>query len=200
MAAPALLLFDLGGVLLEIATFDRLNALLGACEPHAALKRRWLESPAVRRFESGETPPAEFAAAFIAEWRIGLSPEAFLAEFHAWSIGFYPQARETLRELRQTHRVACFSNSNVLHWEKFGGFSDDFDVAIASHRLGALKPDDAAFVRALRLLGTEPSAVYFFDDSLPNIHAARRLGMRAFHVEGIGPLLDVLRAEGLLPS
>ncbi len=197
-AEPALLLFDLGGVLLENAVFERLRELLPGRQDPGALKERWLASTAVRRFELGEIDPDAFADAFLAEWDVGLSPAAFLAEFWSWPSAFYPQARPMLRALRQRYRVGCLSNSNVLHWQKFGGFEDDFDVALSSHRLGAIKPDEAAFVRALRACDVDAGEVCFFDDSMRNVDTARRLGIRAFHVEGVAPLLRVLRSEGLL--
>lgn len=197
MHSRYLLLFDLGGVLIENATFARLSVLSPRPADASALKDRWLASPAVRRFELGETSPDEFARAFIDEWGITLSLAAFLAEFTAWPVGFYPGARALLRSLRERYRVGCLSNSNVLHWEKFGGFKEDFDIALASHRLGAIKPQQQAFVRALEVCGAAPPDVYFFDDSPANVDAAKRLGIRAFHVDGIGQLRDVLRAQGL---
>jgi HAD superfamily hydrolase (TIGR01509 family) len=199
MSTPSLLLFDLGGVLIENATFTRLNRLLAAPLDSATLKARWLASLAVRQFELGASSADEFAAAFIAEWEIGLVADVFLKEFHAWPSGFYPGARDLLGLLRQRYRIGCLSNCNVLHWEKFSGFKDEFDIALSSHRLGAIKPDDAAFILALEACDADPASVYFFDDSAGNVDTARRLGMRAFHVDGIAPLLTVLRAEKLLP-
>lgn len=200
MSDPSLLLFDLGGVLIENSTFTRLNDLWGEQKSCDALKSRWLTSPAVRRFELGKCPPDEFAIAFIAEWKLSLSPEAFLEEFYSWPSAFYPEARNTLCKLRQKYRVGCLSNSNALHWEKFGGFKDDFDIAISSHQLGAIKPDCDAFLKALDVCCATPSAVCFFDDSIANIHTAESLGLRAFHVDGFDALLNVLREEHLFPG
>ena len=198
MEMPALLLFDLGGVLVDNTGFERLGSLLPAPTDAPTIKERWLASPSVRRFELGRAEPSEFALEFIAEWQLRLSPEAFLDEFTSWPRGINPGARDALRTLRQRYRVGCLSNTNVLHWQRFGGFADDFDIALASHCLGALKPDAAAFEHALAACGMPAAAICFFDDSAANVHAARRFGMHAFHVEGTAALLDVLRGEGLL--
>lgn len=198
MDSPSLLLFDLGGVLIENSTFESLNRLLREPMEVTALRDRWLLSSAVRRFELGAISPADFAEAFIAEWEIQLSSQAFLREFLSWPRGFYAGARETIRDLRQRYRVACLSNSNVLHWEKFGGLENDFDIALSSHQLGVIKPDDEAFLCAFRACEVDPSMVYFFDDSSANVSTARRLGVRAFQVEGIAPLIHTLYVEGLL--
>lgn len=80
MNTPALLLFDLGGVLVENRTFQRLKCLAPEAVDSDTLKDRWLHSPTVRRFELGQSTAAEFAAAFIAEWGLSISADAFLVE------------------------------------------------------------------------------------------------------------------------
>lgn len=198
MTAGPLILFDLGGVLLENATFEKLSFLLQEPTTHQIVKARWLASPAVRSFELGELAANDFALAFIGEWEIDLAPAAFLREFESWPSGFYPGVAETLSTLRRNYRVGCLSNSNEVHWRKFNGFSDYFDFALSSHLLGAIKPDDDAYLRALHRCGVAPSDVRFFDDQLINVETARRLGIDAYHVEGMAQLLPILHSEGLL--
>jgi HAD superfamily hydrolase (TIGR01509 family) len=198
MHCPSLLLFDLGGVLIESAVFERLNGCLPEPLERQAIKEQWLLSPSVRRFESGKTETFEFAEHFIAEWGLRLTPQAFLNEFTSWPRAFFQGARETLRELRTTYRIGCLSNSNPLHWEKFRGFEEDFDIVLMSHLLGAVKPDREIFLRALHQCEVEPCEVYFFDDCYDNVRTAQSLGIKAFHVDGFNALLEVLRMQGLL--
>ncbi|MGZ8927651.1 MAG: HAD family hydrolase [Methylobacter sp.] len=198
MNRPSLLLFDLGGVLIESAVFERLNGYLPEPLEHIAIKERWLMSPSVRRFESGETEPFEFAENFIGEWGLRLTPQAFLSEFKSWPRVFFQGARELLRELRATYRVGCLSNSNPLHGEKFRDLEQDFDIVLMSHLLGAVKPDREIFLLALHQCEVEPCEVYFFDDCDDNVRTAQSLGITAFHVDGFKALRDVLRMQGLL--
>ena len=198
MTPPTLLLFDLGGVLLENTAFEALAHLTSSTSSESDFKERWLRSPAVRCFELGNSTAQDFASAFLDEWQVALSPEAFLREFTAWPRGFYPGARELLAALRRDFRTACLSNSNALHWARFGGFQGVFDTALSSHQLGVIKPDEDAFQRALEICAVAPSEVCFFDDSLSNVRSARRLGLRAFHVDGVVQLKDVLAAQGLM--
>lgn len=192
------LLFDLGGVVLQNSTFERLNALLPEPMQMPALKQRWLSSAAVRAFELGRVGPGEFADAFIAEWSPHCTALDFIKKFAAWPTGLYPGASELLARLRLRHRIACLSNSNVLHWQRFDGFRAHFDDALSSHLLGVIKPDAACFELALRLLGVEPEAVTFFDDAEANVSAAARFGINAIHVEGFAGLVDALAKERLL--
>ncbi len=198
MKPPALLLFDLGGVLLESSAHDQLRHLAALDFDIVEYRERWLTSPAVRRFESGQCSPPAFAAAFTAEWNIALSHHDFLTEFTSWARDFYPGARELLALLRRNFRTACLSNSNELHWTKFDNFAGIFDIAMSSHRLGVIKPDDAAFVRALEICAVQAEDVMFFDDSISNVRKAHSLGLKAFHVEGLDSLKAVLSAQGLL--
>ena len=192
------LLFDLGGVVLHNTTFECLNAMFAEPIGLPALKQRWLASDAVRAFELGQVGPDEFAEAFIAEWMIDYTTDAFIHEFSAWPRGFYPGAAAALARLRRRHRTACLSNSNVLHWQRFGGFREHFDDALSSHLLGAIKPDAECFRRALGLLKVEPGEVTFFDDTEANVIAADRLGIHAIHVDGFDELLRALARERLL--
>lgn len=197
MTPPRLLLFDLGGVLVENIGFERLHRLLPqAMAPHA-MRERWLASPSVRAFELGHLPAEDFARDFIAEWALRLSPEQFLDDFSSWPKGLYPGVREALAVLRGKHRLACLSNSNPIHWTRLREHTGEFDFALSSHLLGVIKPDPAAFARALRECGARPEETWFFDDSACNVDAAARLGIRAFHVAGWQATAEVLAEHGL---
>lgn len=195
---PAVLLFDLGGVLLENVGFERLNSLLPAPIPTEALKTRWLMSPAVRAFESGRCSAGAFARDVVSEWTLPLSPEDFLDAFTHWPVGLYPGAPELLAALRGRYVVACLSNSNEVHWQRFDGFRGHFDLALSSHLIGEVKPDPQCFARALQACDATAGEVAFFDDSITNVAAARSLGFAAFHVEGFAQVRRLIADMGWL--
>ena len=198
MSAAPFLLFDLGGVLIENSGFEKLNALLPEAIGIDALKQRWLDCSLVRSFELGQIAPDEFAEGLIATWGLPCSVNELIDEFVSWPRGSYPGAAGLLTELRQRHRIGCLSNSNALHWKKFGGLEGHFDIALSSHLIGVIKPDRACFERALRECDVEASEVLFFDDAITNVLAAKCLGMRAVHVNGFEELKLALRIEGVL--
>jgi putative hydrolase of the HAD superfamily len=198
MLTISCLLFDLGGVLIRNAGFERLNALLPAPLEAEALKARLLASPSFRAFELGESAPEPFAEALVSELCLSCSPEAFLAEFETWPQGFYPGATELLAQLRARYRLACLSNSNAIHWGRFSGFREHFDVALSSHLLGAIKPDAACFHKALGECGVTADEVLFFDDALVNVEAARACGIESLHVLGFSQVCSRVQELGLL--
>lgn len=193
------LLFDLGGVLVDSAGLT----VLGQRLPHlsaGAIAQRWYGSRTVAHFERGALSEQEFARAFVAEWQLAQEPAAFIAEFGSWVRGFYPGARELLAQLRMRHVVACLSNTNAVHWAQLAAEREAFDLCIASHLIGHLKPEPAAYRRALERLGdVDPGQVIFFDDLPANVEAARAAGLQAFRVRGVEETTSVLRELGVLP-
>lgn len=193
---PDVLFFDLGGVLIETCGYQRLRdtALAGAGPQE--IRTRWLQSPAVAAFERGAIAPRAFAEQVLAEFRLALPPERFLEEFRGWVKDFYPGARELVARLRTRYRVGCLSNCNELHWQE--AWAGHFDYPLASHRIGVVKPDPAAFLKMGEVSGKEMAEIVFFDDSQVNVEAARTLGVRAFLVGGPQEIEAICVAEGLL--
>jgi putative hydrolase of the HAD superfamily len=198
MTKPSVLLFDLGGVLVDWAGNEPLLALThGRLDPEAA-RKFWLESPAVRDFETGRCGAGEFATAVVAGLRLDCPPEDFLAQFESWDRGPFPGAAELLAELAPHYFLACLSNNNELHWRRLWRqhphFLDRFHRLFASFEIGKIKPDPDIFEYVLAQLQVPPGAVLFFDDNIECVEAARRLGMRACQTKGVAAVRAALRA------
>lgn len=199
-AAYEVILFDLGGVLVELGGLPvRMD---GAGEPTDEEDwRRWLASPAVRRFESGRSTPEEFGRAMVEEFDMGVEPEAFLEAFREWPRGFFAGAEELLRKLSGRYRVACLSNSNPLHWQRFHdelGLAELFDHRFGSHLIGSLKPDREVFEHVVAALGCPAERVLFLDDNQVSVDAALGVGLSAHRVQGVAGAERVLEDLGLL--
>ena len=193
------LLFDLGGVIVELAGLPVWTRWTGHDE--AESWTRWLRSPAVRRFESGRASATEFAEDVVREFELPVAPEVFLAEFERWPTGPYPGALELLAGLAPRFRLACLTNTNSLHWPRFladMGLRDAFDQHFASHELGAMKPDREIFELVLEALGCRPERVLFLDDNAVNVDGARDAGLEACQVRGIEGARQALRERNLL--
>jgi len=194
----SVIMFDLGGVLVENHGRAELTAMLPSPLERDEIWRKWLGSPSVRSFERGMISPEQFASAFVEEWQIGLKPSAFLQAFAMWPRGLYDGAEELLQRLKESHHLACLSNTNVIHWQRFPQLHALFDSCFLSHEIGHVKPDRAVFEYALEQLNVRAGDVYFFDDLSLNVSAAREVGIKAFHVESFLELEPILRGESLL--
>ena len=72
-----------------------------------------------------------------------------------------------------------------------------FDVLVWSYQLGVAKPDPKLYRHTLSELGVEAEETLFIDDKLPNIEAARALGMKAIQFSSVEQLREELMAAGL---
>ena len=193
------LLFDLGGVLVDFAGFRELGRLLPGGLDRAAVRARWIASPLVQRFERAEITPQQFARGVIDELHLGLSPNEFLDAFVEWARGPYPGARSLLRRLGEAYRLACLSNSNELHTPLHRRSMEPLmEKYYFSDELGAVKPEPEIYLHVIADLDVAPARIGFFDDTPVNVQAARDVGITAFRVDGIEALEAQLSRLGVL--
>lgn len=194
------ILFDLGGVLIELTGVSQMRAWSGIGSDEG-LWERWLTSPGVRRFETGLATADEFAAALGAEFGLTVPAAEFLAAFALWPSRVYPGAHELLTTLAGRTRLAALSNNNSVHWERIGrdmGLGQYFSDSFLSHELGLVKPDPEVFAHVVAALGCPPERILFLDDNRLNIEGARAAGMVAHRVAGFAEAEATLRSLGLL--
>ena len=79
-AGPDVILFDLGGVLMNFGGLARLSDLAGK-KQDAALRTRWISSEWVQAFERGACTAGEFAQSVVNELELDLTPAAFLDDY-----------------------------------------------------------------------------------------------------------------------
>ena len=200
-ASYDVLLFDLGGVIVELVGLPAFRGWMAQRMSDDEIWERWILSPTVRSFESGNSDAEAFAAGVIAEFELRVDAQTFLAEFERWAHGPFPGALELLDQLRDRFRLACFSNTNPVHWPRFVGemgLGDAFHAHFASHELGVLKPDREAYERVVRDLGCAPERVLFLDDNSINVEGARGAGLDAHRVQGPEGARALLRSLALL--
>jgi glucose-1-phosphatase len=185
--ASDVILFDLGGVLMDFAGLQRLADLTGL-RNGPDLRSRWSTSPWLQAFERGHCDSEAFGAGVVAEWGLSLSPSEFVAEFSSWPIGPYEGSVELIRLLHGKIRMGCLSNTNPVHWRQHldrWGVVNYFDWTFVSHELGMMKPDQEIYEHVIATVGVLPARLLFLDDSEENVSAARKLGIRSEQVRGI---------------
>jgi HAD superfamily hydrolase (TIGR01509 family) len=201
MAVPKVLLFDLGGVLVDATGLRELPRLLSQPMLPEDLRRKWVASPSVARFETGRCSGHEFADTFIEEWGLAIERDALLTQFRAWVGAPYPQTAELLSLLRGRYTLACLSNTNAVHWEKLqqmDGLRLVLERHFVSHELGLMKPAAEMYAHVVRVLGCEPGEIAFFDDGIENVDGATRAGLSAHQTVGPNHLRNVLKDLRLL--
>jgi putative hydrolase of the HAD superfamily len=71
-----------------------------------------------------------------------------------------------------------------------------FDHLVFSARIGAVKPEPAAFEAALEAMSLEPEQVVFIDDRQPNVEGAIACGLRAILFTSAAQLREALALHG----
>jgi glucose-1-phosphatase len=201
MAIPKVLLFDLGGVLVDWAGPRELPKLLAAPMHPEDLRFKWATSEAVRLFETGRCSEHEFAAAFLGEWDLRVGCDRFLEAFSTWVVGPYADTRELLASLRGQYKLACLSNTNATHWTRMlqmDALEPVHERSFLSFELGLMKPSLELYAHVARELGCEPGDIAFFDDGPANVDGAAKAGLSAHNTVGPAELRSALRGLGLL--
>ena len=200
-ADPRVLLFDVGGVLVQLSGVECMLRWMGEGATSDEMWHMWLHSTPVREFERGRIGAEEFAAAVTAEFRLPVEPQQFLESFTGWVTGLYPGTLEMLALIPSSYQRAVLSNSNALHWTRVVDelqLGPAFGHHFVSHLTGRIKPDAEAFQHVVDSLGCKPKDVLFLDDNALNVEAAKRCGMQAVRVQGIGETRQALVKRGII--
>lgn len=193
------ILFDLGGVLVELSGVTTMMRWSRLDEPE--IWRRWLVSTAVRKFESGRSTADEFASTVVTEFELDTTPQAFMEAFIQWPKGLYEGTDELLQHLANDYHLSCLSNTSYVHWQRLERETTlltCLDSHFASFQIGLMKPDIEIYRHVISALARPADRILFFDDNQVNIDAARSSGMNALLAKGVGDVSRQLERLGLL--
>lgn len=196
-----LILFDLGGVLVELGGLTHMRAWSSLEFSEEELWQRWLCSSAVRAFEIGDITPDAFTTGVIEEFGLTVTPEVFLDTFDRFVMEPFPGTTEVLATLREHFTVVSLSNTNAVHWVRMGGaggIGTHFHHNYPSHLTGNIKPDAAAFQQIVDTHAVAPERILFMDDNQINVDAAAACGLHAVRTPGFPEAVRQLVALGVL--
>jgi FMN phosphatase YigB (HAD superfamily) len=197
------LLFDLGGVLIDI-DFER--ALLHWSNQSqlsvAELRRRFAMDEAYQQHERGEIPASEY----FEHLRQTLELDASDSDIErGWNDIFVGEIATTISYVASVQtKLPCylFSNTNPTHqafWSNnFPTAIESFQRIFVSSELGLRKPDPQAFEAIAAETGFRLDETLFFDDSEENVSAARRTGMPSVLVRDHSDVATALISIGVL--
>lgn len=188
------LLFDLGGVVIDICRQDCVDAYtrLGLRDADSYFGL-YGQKGIFEAIEKGTASVDDFHRCMHAALPSGVSDEQIDEAFQAFITGIPLRRLEALREFRKKYRLYLLSNTNPVMWNgviarefaKEGLTREDyFDGIVTSFEAKALKPDAAIFRHTVEKLGIKPGETLFFDDSEANTRAASALG---FHTATVLP-------------
>jgi HAD superfamily hydrolase (TIGR01509 family) len=186
------IIFDLGGVIMEIDVKQTLNAFseLGLKNIHEMFGHGFAAS-FFSDHESGKISDEVFLGEIKKLLKGEISDEAVVTAWNALLLCFPPDRIALLRDLKSRYRLFLFSNTNAIHQKKFreiyrksfpGELEDHFEKAYYSHLLGHRKPDIAGFKQIIRENALDPKQTLFVDDALMNVEGAIKAGLRGLYL------------------
>lgn len=198
------ILFDLGGVLLEIDYLRTVEAFrnLGLQNPEKAFTKE-IQAGLFQEFERGLIPESKFLDELNAHM-----PKATRTDItKAWNalLGDFPAQRlEMLKSLKNSYKLGVLSNTNIIHERAFmeiidrsvgwNNFESLFEGLGYSHMLGERKPNMEVFRICLSQMRFKPEETLFIDDTPEHVKGARAAGLSAIHLQS-GTVEDLLREE-----
>lgn len=188
MQKPKAIIFDLGGVIMDL-DIDRAKHALGKLGFTESMFH--LQDTGENRFLDLEIGTID--EKYFYQWlcRVaGKHIETSLLE-EAWNrmiAGFREEKINMLKKLKEEMPVYLLSNTNVIHirycnhvlQEDFGisGLEELFTKTFYSHILGLRKPQPEIFSRILLDIPESPKNILYFDDTPEHLEAARAFGIQ----------------------
>ncbi|MFA0964919.1 HAD family hydrolase [Roseivirga sp. BDSF3-8] len=199
------LIFDLGGVIIDIAPEDTVRQL--TLLPHRRRNRLDLKALAMvsNALETGAISEADFRT----ELRQILHTHAadhLLDE--AWNsmLKTIPPAKiALLRELSSSHTLYLLSNTNSIHMREverklkevsgLNSFDDLFTKCYYSHKEKVKKPNPELFTRVIKENNLDAAKGIFLDDLEENLAGARQTGLSTILVTKPDSLFEIFSYE-----
>jgi len=198
---PQALLFDLGGVLIEI-DFAR---AFRAWQPISRLSLEGIaaafkfDAP-YERHERGEIGAPEYFDHLCSTLSLAKDHARVKEGWNSIYIGEIAETTAMLRFARKRLPCHAFTNTNATHqaaWSaQFPAVVNSLDRIFASHEIGHRKPEKRAFEHIANALGVPTGAMLFFDDLAENVAGARSAGLQAVHVRSPDDVRRALQAIG----
>ena len=208
---PAFIYFDLGNVLL---TYDHHQATRQMAEVAGADEGQvWqtlFGSGLQRDYELGEMNSQRYYEIFCQRTKTLPDFVALLeaANVFTTNVTMVP----LVAQLEAAgYRLGLLSNTNPSHWEycanqnywgnshgsRFGTIPAAFEITVLSYEVHLLKPDLEIYRLAAQRAEVSPEAIFFTDDLIENVEAARQVGFDAVLYTGTVELYRQLRQRGV---
>lgn len=195
------LLFDLGGVLLDI-DFGRAFASWASISrlSHGDLKEAFQRDLPYQRHERGEIGAPEYFTHVRETLQLEGDGERIVAGWNEILVAEIAQTRQMLEAVRGSIPCYVLTNSNPTHQAAFSArfptLMASFERVFVSSDIGHRKPEREAFEFVANSIGMPLDAIMFFDDQIENVEGAAAAGLEAVHVRTPADIRTALLSIG----
>ncbi|HEY2882193.1 MAG TPA: HAD family phosphatase [Pirellulales bacterium] len=201
---PAFIYFDVGNVLCFFSREQQIRQcaeVAGVAE--AKIKDLLIGSQGLHwRYETGEVNDEQFYDEFCRTTGSRPDPLA-LRRANSEIFTFNATLLPLVGHLEDAQiPLGILSNTSPSHWQvltdgRYGILPGAFEKLVLSYEVGALKPEEKIYRRAIELAGVPPEQIFFADDMIGHIEAARKLGIDAVQYTTTEALWDEFRKRGV---
>lgn len=196
------LIFDLGGVVIDLKRENAVNALreIGLRDADRLLGLYRQEEPFLG-IETGRLHVGEFFE-IIRRQCPAADDVSITTAFNEFLVGIPDCRLRRLRELRDKGlKLYVLSNTNPVMYNSWIdrafraeglAIGDYFDGIIASFQEHVCKPDTRIFEVLADRYGLDPARVLYLDDAPANVQAARSVGLQAVRVTPEHDMLAII--------
>jgi len=185
------IIFDLGGVVLDIDYNKTIEAFEELGIPHAGrLYSKAAQNPLFNELEKGLITEEEFFSGMSDLGDVVLSDKQIRKAWNALILELPEENVMLLQELKKDHRLFLLSNTNAIHEKEYretitgqyGKFILDelFEKMYLSHHLHMRKPDPEIFEYILEDSKLKAEETCFIDDSPQHVAGARLMNIRYY--------------------
>ena len=199
------IIFDLGGVIINICYENTLEAFSKLCGFDVRpLYTQHRQTALFDQFETGQIGAAAFRDGLRQLLKLETVTDTALDQ--AWNAMLLdiPRSRIDLLQALGSHKqIFLLSNTNWIHKTKFdaifaavhgdriGDLADLFEHAYYSHLMGDRKPNPSIFKTVLTTHNLNPSRTLFIEDTLQHIQGAQQVGLQTFHLRPGFDIVDL---------
>ena len=186
-------IFDLGGVILDIDVNRTRKALadLGGMSPDE-IQDNYHTLGFFRKYERGYIDDDEFRDEMRQLLKKDYEDQILNDAWCAMIIDIPQEKVDWVKKVASEYNIYLLSNTNHLHtytyhkiWEDKTGepdFSSTFKNVYYSHEIHMRKPDEEIFRKVLDDNNLVPEQTLLIDDTIENIEAAEKIGLKTLHV------------------
>lgn len=203
------IIFDLGGVIIDIDQEQILNHLIS----NGFTDVEKLDSPEIKttlkQFECGIISSETFRKKLSKQLNLSLTAAKFDEIWNSMILDIPQRRIDLIKKLKTHYHVYLMSNSNEIHYDlfirdlqlRFGyrEFDSLFDKSFFSFDVHLSKPNPDFFIYILDRYNMKPEETLFIDDTAENILAAQKLGIVTYHTVTGARVVDLFE-DGLLKN
>lgn len=205
------IIFDLGGVVINLDRHDAIHALerIGLNDASALLGEYEQKGPFLM-LEKGDVSSSELYDILLPHCKKGTTCTDIRDAFEEFLKDIPVERLQMLEKLREKgYRLYVLSNTNPImfnHWidnafrNDGKSMNDYFDGIVVSYQEKMCKPDPRLFKTVVDRYGLKPEETIMLDDSEANVNSAKSIGLQAIRIvpEGENSFRDV--CENLLKA